>query len=44
MAMNHVPYIRVITETRVGGDKAAKIIEDLPFDIFMPPSRYVILT
>ena len=27
MAMNHFPSIMVITETRVGGDRAAKIIE-----------------
>ena len=32
MAINHHPSIMVITETRVGGDRAAKIIEDLPFD------------
>ena len=34
MAVNHFPSIMVITDTRVGGDKAAKIIEDLPFDGF----------
>ena len=32
MAINHHPSIMVITETRVGGDRAARIIEDLPFD------------
>ena len=30
--MNHFPVIVVITETRVRGDRARKIIEDLPFD------------
>ena len=32
MAVNHNPAIMVITETRVGGDRAAKIIAGLPFD------------
>ena len=32
MAINHQPSIMVVTETRVGGDRAAKIIEGLPFD------------
>ena len=32
MAINHRPSIMVVTETRVGGDKARKIIEGLPFD------------
>ena len=32
MAINHQPSITVVTETRVGGDRAAKIIEGLPFD------------
>ena len=31
MAVNHNPAIVVITETRVGGERAAKIIADLPF-------------
>ena len=35
MAINHNPVIMVITETRVGGDRAAKIIADLPFDGFI---------
>lgn len=34
MAVNHFPSIMVIIETRVGGDRAAKICEDLPFDGF----------
>ncbi|XP_050269430.1 uncharacterized protein LOC126713652 [Quercus robur] len=34
MAVNHFPSIMVITETGVGGDRAAKIIESLPFDGF----------
>lgn len=34
MAINHYPSIMVITETRMGGDRAAKIIEGLPFDGF----------
>ena len=34
MAVNHFPSIMVITETRVGDDRAAKIIEGLPFDGF----------
>lgn len=32
--VNHYPSIMVITETRVGGDRAKKIIEGLPFDGF----------
>ena len=32
MAVNHRPSIMVITETRVGGSRAEKIIEGLPFD------------
>ena len=32
MAINHRATILVVTETRVGGDRAAKIIEGLPFD------------
>ena len=34
MMVNHFPSILIITETRVGGDRAARIIEDLPFDGF----------
>ena len=34
MAVNHFPTIMIITETRVGGDRDAKIIEGLPFDGF----------
>lgn len=34
MTVNHFPSIMVITETRVGGDRATKIIEGLPFDGF----------
>ena len=34
MAVNHFPAIMIITETRVGGDRATKIIEGLPFDGF----------
>ena len=34
MAVNHYPSIMVITETRVGGDPAAKIIEGLPLMAF----------
>ena len=34
MTVNHFPSIMIITETRVGGDKAAKIIEGLPYDGF----------
>ena len=34
MMVNHLQSILIITETRVGGDRAAKIIEDLPFDGF----------
>ena len=32
MAINHRPSIMVVTETRVRGDRAGKIIERLPFD------------
>ena len=35
MAINHKPAIMVITETRVGGDRAKRIIADLPFDGFI---------
>ena len=35
MAVNHLPSIMVITETRVGGSRAEKIIEGLPFDGFI---------
>ena len=35
MAINHKPEIMVITETRVGGDRAKRIIADLPFDGFI---------
>lgn len=34
MVMNHFSSITIITKTRIGGDKAAKIIEGLPFDGF----------
>lgn len=34
MAVNHFPSIMVITSTRVGGNRAAKICEGLPFDGF----------
>ena len=30
--VNHFPSILILTETRVGGVRAAKIIEELPFD------------
>ena len=32
--VNHFPSILILTETRVGGVRAAKIIEELPFDGF----------
>ena len=32
MAVNYSPSIMVLTETRVGGERAARIIEKLPFD------------
>ena len=32
MTINHCPFILVVTEMKVGGDKAEKIIEGLPFD------------
>ena len=35
MAINHRPAIFVVTKTRVGGDRVAKIIEGLPFDGFI---------
>ena len=35
MAVNHHPSIMVIIETRVGGTRAKKIIEGLPFDGFI---------
>lgn len=35
MMVNHFPSIMIITKTRVGGDTAAKIIEELPFDGFL---------
>ena len=35
MAVNHLPSIMVITETRVGGSRVEKIIEGLPFDGFI---------
>ena len=35
MAVNHHPSIMVITETRVWGSRAEKIIEGLPFDGFI---------
>lgn len=35
MAVNHNPAIMVITKTRVGGDRAKRIIVDLPFDGFI---------
>lgn len=34
MMVNHQPSIMVIIEMRVGGDRAGKIIKDLPFDGF----------
>ena len=35
MTVNHRPSIMVITETRVGGDRAEDIISGLPFDGFI---------
>ncbi|KAL4643938.1 hypothetical protein ACB092_02G127500 [Castanea dentata] len=35
MVVNHHPSIMVITETRVGGERAKRIIEELPFDGFL---------
>ena len=32
MTINHCPFILVVTEMKVGGDRAEKIIEGLPFD------------
>ena len=34
MVVNHNPSIIVITETRIGGDTAERIIVELPFDSF----------
>ena len=34
MAINHFPTIMILTKTRVGGDRAVKIAESLPFDGF----------
>ena len=34
MVINHFPTIMILTETRVGGDRTAKIAESLPFDGF----------
>lgn len=34
MVVNHFPFIMIITETRVGEDRAGNISEDLPFDEF----------
>ena len=34
MVVNHFPSTMIITKTRVGGDRAAKIIEELPFEGF----------
>ena len=35
LVTNHYPSIMVITETRVGGERAEKIIEGFPFDGFI---------
>ena len=35
MVMNHNPMIMMIMETRVGGDRAERIIADLPFNGFI---------
>ena len=32
ITINHHPSILVVTKTRVGGDRATRIIEDLPFN------------
>ena len=32
MTINHCPPMLVVTKMRVGGDRAEKIIEGLPFD------------
>lgn len=32
MVVNHQPTLMVITETRIGGDRAERIVEGLPFD------------
>ena len=34
MVVNHQPALMVITETRIGGDRAKRIVEGLPFDSF----------
>ena len=34
MMVNHFPSVMIITKTRVGGDRVAKIIKELPFDGF----------
>ena len=39
MMVNHFPSILIITETRVSGDRAARIIEDLPFDGFFTTEK-----
>ena len=41
MAVNHHPLIMVITETRVGGSRAEKIIDALPFDGFITTDTIV---
>ena len=35
MTINHHPSILVVIETRVGGDRVARIIEDLSFDRYI---------
>lgn len=35
MAVNRNPLILVITETKIGGDIAKRIITELPFDGFI---------
>ena len=34
MMVNHFPFIMIIIKTRLGGDRATRIIEELPFDGF----------
>ena len=34
MAVNYFPSVMIITETKVGGDRATRIWKDLPFDGF----------
>ena len=34
VAVNHFPSIMIITKTKVGGDRVARICEDLPFNGF----------